>query len=182
MLELPRSIQEIREELDRLIDNYADSPEHLAEQVGLITNLPAKYGASISLVNEKKPGELQFNCYQYSFGLADVEVVTEVLRRNGYIFPNREFVQHLIATRLREIAAKDAKDGDHVLYAGSQIEHAGRIAQGSVESKWGNGHLWRHGLFEIPLRYGDTLRVFQHISQADSINAFLHYPSITPAL
>jgi hypothetical protein len=41
------------EELDRLIDDYADSPEHLAEQVGLITSLTAKYGASISLVNEK---------------------------------------------------------------------------------------------------------------------------------
>lgn len=172
----------LREELDRLIDNYADSPEHLAEQVGLITSLAAKYGASISLVTEKKPGELEFNCYQYSFGLADVEVVTEIMRRYGYIFPNREFVQHLIATRLREIAAKDAKDGDHVLYAGSQIEHAGRIAQGSVESKWGKGHLWRHGLFEIPLRYGDTVRVFQHISQEDSIEAFLDYTRIKAAV
>lgn len=74
----------------------------------------------------------QFNCYQHSFGLVDIESVTQIMKEYGYVFPGRDFVQFLIDTRLREISIDDARDADHVVYAGSEIEHAGKVKEGAI--------------------------------------------------
>ena len=165
----------LREELDKIIEDYADSDDRLGEQIDLITRLASKYHASTSLVRETRPGGPLFSCYQHSFGLIDVESVTRIMDENWHITLGRQFVQYLVDTRLDEISIEDAKDGDHVLYIGSQIEHAGKVAQDAVESKWGKAHLWRHGVFEVPLRYGNTVRFFRQISQEESIQAFHQY-------
>jgi hypothetical protein len=172
----------LREELDKIIEDYADSDERLGEQVGLIMRLASKYDASISLVRETKPGEPCFTCYQLSFGLLGVESVNRILGENWHITLGRDFVQHLVDKWLDEVSISDAKDGDHVLYIDLRIEHAGRVAQGAVESKWGKGHLWRHGVFEVPRRYGDTVKFFRHISKEQSIQAFHGYASIHGAV
>jgi len=75
----------LREELDRIIGDYADSDERLREQVALIMRLASKYDASISLVRETKPGEPCFTCYQHSFGLVGVESVNRSLDENWHI-------------------------------------------------------------------------------------------------
>jgi hypothetical protein len=62
-----------------------------------------------------------------------------------------------------------------VYAAGSRIEHAGRVNKKAIESKWGLGHTWRHGLYEVPWRYGNVVRFFSHLSQEESVRAFLHY-------
>jgi hypothetical protein len=168
----------LREELERIIEDYADSDEHLHEQITLITRLARKYDASISLVRETKPGERKFTCYQHSFGLVALESVERILNKNWHISLGREFIQYLVETRLEKVSIRDAKDDDHVLYISSRIEHAGKVAQGSVESKWGKAHLWRHGVFEVPRRYGDTVRFFRHISKNEAFQAFHEYASI----
>lgn len=171
-----------REELDKIIEDYADSDERLGEQVGLIVGLASKYGASISLVRETKPGVPCFTCYQHSFDLVGVDSVNRILDENWHITLGRDFIQHLVDKWLAEVSIEDAKDGDHVLYIGSRIEHAGKVAQDAVESKWGKAHLWRHGVFEVPRRYGDTVRFFRHISKDESIQAFHGYASIHGAI
>jgi hypothetical protein len=165
----------LREGLDKITDDYADSDEHLCEQVGLIGRLATKYHASISLVHETRPGDPLFTCYQHSFSLIDAESVTRILHRNWHITLGRQFVQHLVDARLDEISIENARDGDHVLYIGSQIEHAGKVAKDAVESKWGKAHLWRHGVYVVPLRYGNTVRFFRRISQEESVQAFHEY-------
>lgn len=47
--------------------------------------------------------------------------------------------------------------------------------EGAIESKWGKAHLWRHGVYEVPWRYGNTVRFFRHVSEEDSARAFLEY-------
>jgi hypothetical protein len=171
----------LREELEKIIEDYADSAERLVEQVGLIMSLGMKYDASISLVRETKPGPF-FTCYQHSFSLADVESVTRIMDDNWQVRLGREFIQYLVDTRLEEVSIGNAKEGDHVLYLSSQIEHAGKVDQGAVESKWGRAHLWHHGVFEVPLRYGDTVKFFHHIPQEDSVQAFHEYARIHGAI
>lgn len=172
----------LREELDKIIEDYADSDERLGEQIALVMRLASKYDTSISLVRETRPGEPYFTCYQHSFGLAGVEIVNRILQENWHITLGRDFIQHLVDKWLDEISIEDAKDGDHVLYIGSRIEHAGKVAQGVVESKWGKAHLWRHGVFEVPRRYGDAVRFFRQISKEESIQAFHEYASIRGAV
>jgi hypothetical protein len=168
----------LRVELDKITEDYADSDDRLSEQIDLVTRLALKYNASISLVRETKPGEPPFSCYQHSFSLVGVESIKRIMDENWHITLGRQFIQYLVDTRLDEIFIEHAKDGDHVLYIGAQIEHAGRVAQDGVESKWGRAHLWRHGVFEVPLRYGDTVSFFRHISQDVAIQAFHEYAAI----
>lgn len=74
------------------------------------------------------------------------------------------------------------KTGDHVLYSSSRIEHAGKVVENAIESKWGKGHLWRHGVFEIPQSYGDTVRFFHDISKEEYIQAFHEYSAARHAV
>jgi len=49
------------------------------------------------------------------------------------------------------------------------------VRGGMIESKWGTAHLWRHRLFEVPLRYGSTVRFFKALEVSDCQLAFVKY-------
>jgi len=63
---------------------------------------------------------------------------------------------------LKEFVSLHAKqiDSDRIVvyFLGNTPKHYGRIEGDTVLSKWGNGYIWKHGLFEIPLSYGETIR------------------------
>ncbi len=55
-----------------------------------------------------------------------------------------------------------------VYYTGQQKVHVGRyVAPNLVESKWGLGPLFRHGLWDVPKSYGDALKYFKAPEQAE---------------
>lgn len=167
----------LREELQRITDSYIN--DRVGEQIEQVANLSLKYPHSISVVQKAIPDKqetFRFNCYQHSFGLINVESVIRIMKDHGSVYPGREFVQFLIDTRLQEVSIEQAQDGDHVVYAaGSQIQHAGKVTEEAIESKWGLMHIWRHGVYEVPLRYGSTVRFFGHISQDMAVQGFLDY-------
>jgi hypothetical protein len=150
------------------ITRPADATE-LKEQIQKMADLAETYSHSVTLVKENIPGSQVFSCYQYSFGLASMRFRIGILQ----VFPGRDFAEFLVNTYLEEIGPKDAEDGDHIVYSSSQIEHAGLVRAGAIDSKWGTGHIWRHGVYEVPAYYGDTVRLFRHISQEDAVKAFL---------
>jgi hypothetical protein len=162
----------LREELNQVLAKE-NSDAELKEQIQLIDDLRAQQPHSITLLRETVPNVLpRFNCYQYAFGLENVTLTTGFLRE---IRPGRDFMHSLMHHLLEEISLEDTKSGDHVLYEDSRIEHAGKMNAGAVESKWGLGHLWRHGLYELPLKYGNRARFFRSISPEDALAAFLAY-------
>jgi hypothetical protein len=169
--------ERFRVELGQIVDRYIG--DQAGDQIDQIATLALKHPHSICVVREAIPGKqesFRFNCYQHSFSLVDIESVTRIMRMYGSIFPGREFVQFLIDARLHEINVEEANDGDHVIYAaGSRIEHAGKVSQGMIESKWGLAHLWRHRVYEVPWAYGNVVRVFSRLSQEESVRAFLDY-------
>ena len=60
-----------------------------------------------------------------------------------------------------------------VYYKGQQKVHVGRyIAPNLVESKWGLGPLFRHGLWDVPKSYGEALKYFKPPEQA-KVDAFI---------
>jgi hypothetical protein len=166
----------LRELLEEITDRYAD--DRVAEQIPQIAELNARFPHSISLLQSAirdQPETFQFNCYQHSFGLARAESVARIMKEYWHVFPGREFAEFLLNTRLEEIRADNARDGDHVIYAGSEIEHAGIVRGERIESKWGLGHLWRHGVYEVPLRYGNHVRYFRRLTSETCVGAFLEY-------
>ena len=52
------------------------------------------------------------------------------------------------------------KDDDHVVvYFNNSIPvHFGKIDKRAIISKWGVVHVWMHGLWEVPLSYGNTVK------------------------
>lgn len=166
----------LREHLEEITDHYGD--DRVSEQIPRIAELNARFPHSISLLQAAIPGKpetFQFNCYQHSFGLARAESVTRIMREYWHVFPGREFVQFLLDTRLQDIPTDEVQDGDHVIYAGEEIEHAGIVRERRIESKWGLGHLWRHGVYEVPLRYGNRVRFFRQLTPETCVRAFLEY-------
>jgi hypothetical protein len=140
------------------ITKPADAAE-LKAQVQQMANLTLTRPHAVTLHEENIPGSPRFNCYQYSLGIADVRVRDGILD----VFPGRDFVQFLVENHLKEVGSEDAETGDHIIYSSSQIEHAGRVKTGAIESKWGTGHVWRHGVYEVPESYGDMLRPYNRM-------------------
>lgn len=45
----------------------------------------------------------------------------------------------------------------------------------AMESKWGTGHIWQHGVYEVPDCYGDTVRFFRPFSREMALQALLDF-------
>lgn len=92
------------------------------------------------------------------------------------MFPNAEFVAYLTPKWLKGVRPSDVADGDVVVYySGDVARHAGRVHTGSIISKWGTAHVWRHGLFEVPAAYGNRARFFQPLARSQAEDAFREY-------
>jgi hypothetical protein len=168
----------LREELQQIIAKYTgDSAEdNVALQIPLVANLIEKYKHSISLIEQGIPGtpEIYITCYRHSFGLAKVGLVDRLLKCYS-VETGRDFGGFVIG-RLHEISPEDAHDGDHIIYStADQIEHAGNVKNGVIESKWGKAHRWRHGVYEVPLSYGDIVRFYRHLPHDQAVCGFLDY-------
>lgn len=56
------------------------------------------------------------------------------------------------------------RNDDLVLYFDEQIPtHAGLVTESRVISKWGKGHIYKHGFLEVPASYGDTIRFYRRV-------------------
>ena len=100
------------------------------------------------------------------FAFAEKEEYAAIaMRDGGRIFAASAFAHWLIDNGLlEEISQAEAQRSDLVFYFGAdgRFKHAGLIAgDGRVISKWGVGHLYEHGLFEVPDSYGTEVRFFR---------------------
>jgi hypothetical protein len=89
-------------------------------------------------------------------------------------FCDGSFVQHLVGSIL--ISTTVPSTGDLVLYRNDgQITHAGLVAADRIISKWGKGHLWIHGLLEVPAQYGDTTSFYEAPPANDMVSDFINF-------
>lgn len=165
--ELRKRLQEINE-------------RHKCEEVGCqiekVAELSKLYPHSIRIIGEAIPDEREtfgFTCFQHAFDLIGSKRIAEVASVYTKVYPSPDFVQYLIDHYLNELSPGAVNDGDVIVYAqGIEIKHAGIVIGNRVLSKWGLMHLWSHGTFEVPSRYGSRIRYFQRISRQRCIEAF----------
>jgi len=167
----------LREKLDEITYVF---PKQIPEIPNMIADLTATMEHTIEVTEDETLAHLelwQYTCFMYAFGLADSKVV----KRIGYYlknaFPSSEFVAFLISDYLTEILPADVLDGDIAVYSNPEkITHAGILSGGRVVSKWGDkGYLMRHALFELPAKYGDTIKFYRPISVVEIEQAFIIY-------
>ena len=123
---------------------------------GLVAGLAVETPHSIQLAPHPPCRPIAaYTCFEFALGLAgsrEVQLISEYLPST---FCNGEFAQYLTDSVLAPVASPST--GDLVLYRDQQqIKHAGLVAANRVISKWGDGHLWLHGLLEVPAQYGDV--------------------------
>jgi hypothetical protein len=155
-------------ELRRLLREATAPFNGLREQIERIAALRYEHPHSIALVEENIGGRLDFPCFHHALGLEGFRFKDS---RWDKFYIDQALFEQFVGESFTEINISDITTGDLVIYVNSKIEHAGRIVNEAVESKWGHGHIWHHGVYEIPENYGDTLRFFRGISREDALNA-----------
>ncbi len=130
----------------------------------LIEQLRQAYVHSIEVVASPAPIS-RYTCAVHALDLVeDEEYESIVMASPRHVFASPGFVQRLIDRHaLEQIGQPQA--GRLVVYrsAGAVIHIGKMLSPERVESKWGIGHLYRHGLLEVPLHYGDEIEFFNGV-------------------
>lgn len=165
---------ELRRHLQTIVDENTES--HVGNQITLIADMSKIRPHSIKLEKEAKIGNNEtwrYNCFTYTFRLLDSPEFVDIIERYRFLFANSSYCSYLIEQHLTEIEQNEIQEGDYIIYFhNGKPQHAGRIRKNKVVSKWGMYHLWRHGIWEIPIDYGDTVRFFNQIPFEECVSAF----------
>lgn len=141
----------------------------------LIADLAAETSHSIELAPDVPRVPIAgYNCFEFALGLAGRREVHLISRYLPSTICNGDFVQTLVDSIL--IQTPSPSTGDLVLYRNhEEITHAGLVAGSRIISKWGTGHLWLHGLLEVPASYGDATSFYAAASMNDVLACFIEF-------
>jgi len=149
-----------------------------ANQNDFMRALSQEYPHSIKLIKEDLCDAS--NCYMYALDMTDSPELKEIASSHGTIFPNWKFIMFLIDNDILKEKNDNEYNNDIIIYFNDDDipTHAGKISANSVTSKWGRFHIWEHGIFEIPMVFGNKFKTFSKISRKSAIDSFLKYADL----
>ena len=146
----------------------------LDEHPSTIEALRAECPHTIQLFERTNPA-FPRNCYEWALGLNPVLTQLVGALDLPELFAGPRFVSTLIP-HLKNISEGDVRSDDLVLYFDKQIPtHAGRLKESQVVSKWGTGHIYKHGFLEVPESYGSKIRFYRTIPASVATARFVSY-------
>ncbi|MEW6672508.1 MAG: hypothetical protein AB1427_12450 [Thermodesulfobacteriota bacterium] len=148
------NLNELRRELDRATHGFP------RQHIQRIAEFRVSYPHNISHYGNPNVFDSD-DCFLYAFG----NILPSNLR-DGFVNliekKHRAFddiCRDLITEGFLSLHNEKREDDRIVVYLyGNSVKHFGKIEGDSVVSKWGRGYTWKHGLFEVPLSYGDTVK------------------------
>lgn len=146
----------------------------------MIEKLQKEYPHSIRLIEEQPQGR-KFNCHTFAFGLRTSPLYARIVDcfKDDFVYAGNDYVNWLIANKLRERTAVSVQNDDHVVYFDGQVAApSGTWQSGKVWSKWGDGHLWEHALAEVPGNYGNEVSYYSRMPIEQCESAFLEFTRI----
>ena len=139
-----------------------------------IEKLRSEFPHTIQLVERTNP-TLPRNCYEWALDLSSVLTHWVGELDLPELFAGPQFASTLIP-QLNAISESDVRNDDLVLYFDEPIPtHAGLATESRVISKWGEGHIYKHGFMEVPASYGDTIRFYQRVPSDLATMRFIEY-------
>ncbi len=119
---------------------------------------------SIKIVKLPPRREMNYNCFMYTFGMANS---SDFLGSKGRLV-NSKAVKGLIENKVLE-PCDEPRMGDIVIYFDKEKEdipvHAGIFdGEDYVISKWSCGPIFRHKTFDLPEQYGDKVKYYRQVS------------------
>lgn len=161
--------------LRRRLQEITGGTAPVEDHPGLIDALAVEIPHSIQLASQSPCLPIAgYNCFEFALGLAGQREVRLISEHLPATFCNDEFALHLVASTLNQVISPSI--GNLVLYYDrQQITHAGLVEANCILSKWGTGHLWLHGLFDVPAQYGDRALFYKAPSPVEALVQFLEF-------
>ncbi len=141
-----------------------------------VAKLAEKFPHKIVQSNEKLNTPIDdFNCVMYALGL--IGRLEQLRDANREFRIGTPFVTDLIANAAIKRCAESI--GSLAVWScNGKVKHIGVVVgNGRIVSKWGEGCLWEHGLFEVPQNYGDDLTFFEAVTPESMWEQFTRYES-----
>lgn len=133
-----------------------------------LEQLKARYGHTITVLQDGGHEMDRFNCFAYALGSWSEPLYRQLVDEwQSSSLINSEFVSEMIKRGdLTELPAGESRVGSLVLYfAENRLRHAGIVendfTEPTVRSKWGGNEVHRHKLWELPAGHGDRVRFFR---------------------
>ena len=168
----------LRAALEAITRRY--DPDPVREQLADVSSLRKCNPHSIEIVeavDHAVAGPGQFNCYMYALNIHDSAKIARLLANTTRPLGNG-FIRWLIQTRRLKPTTDALQSNDLIVYADEEgPKHAGRWDGSAVISKWGLAHLWRHGMFEVPNRYGHIVRSYCGVKASQAEKWFIDHLS-----
>ena len=144
----------------------------------LLQQLTAAYPNSIQVLVSEHPIH-RYTCLMHVFEFVEKPNYIAIADYLGVnVFAGAEFAHWLINNRhLTQVPEAEAISRDLVMYFNEcNFKHVGILQAGRrVVSKWGEGHLYNHALWEVPQSYGDNVRFFEPLSYDDAYDRFTYF-------
>ena len=161
----------LRIQLQEITDNGA--PESHERLVGALS---LDFPHTIEVLTGPAPIE-RYTCAMHAFDLIEHPDYIRIINvAPSYIFVSTTFVQRLInCEKLVELPRPQI--GALIIYfENGCVKHIGKLVEiDRVESKWGTGHLYSHGLQEVPASYGSQTRLFVPLDSEIVLDEFVEY-------
>ena len=165
----------LRDELNHVVDTPASTHRRAIEE------LKKRFPHTIELQPPFISGlfKEEYTCYMYALNMLENQELYDYYfqrrrkatrsRRGDYFLV--EFIQYLVD----DARLLPAEDGIILYFDAGRPVHAGKKSGEYVVSKWGNGNLWKHGIFEVPAVYGTTFKAYQEFSPEEVKKVFIEY-------
>ncbi|WP_319575903.1 hypothetical protein [uncultured Desulfobacter sp.] len=165
--------RELRQQLETMTLKLS-----VAEHSATLEKLRAEFGHSVEIVASEHPIE-EYTCVVHAFSLVNDPTYVEVASFGlGRTFAGADFIRFVLKHDL--LKARDSTNcahGDFVMYFQEGLfQHVGRLmTRDRALSKWGTGHLYKHGLWEVPFTYGEEVRMFKCPNKERCLELFIAY-------
>lgn len=129
-----------------------------AEQPALVKSLRQTIPHTVKPLER---GQENVNCFMYALEIAPAHPALYYAHHPDLALPKdclSEFARFLLDCGAAvRVSPPQAQVGDLVLYSWhGRVQHAGRLVScDRAASKWGTGWVWEHGIFEVPVTYGN---------------------------
>lgn len=146
----------LREQLTTITDVM-----DIAQHAQLLANLSQEIPNTIAIC-EQAQADVDFNCVMFALDLIGwIDPPWNVL---GHYHADMVFLAHLICSEELRVVDNPVAGNLAVYSAEGEVKHVGIVVgENRVRSKWGSGHTYDHGLWEVPHAYGDAVRYYTAI-------------------
>ncbi|MEX2436818.1 MAG: hypothetical protein WD471_01480 [Candidatus Paceibacterota bacterium] len=167
---------ELRKQLSRIVSLENERNWYIQElfEKNTLPQLPKE----VQLVKSPPEESENYNCFMYVLGLHENN--NTLKETGGFLFS--AFIEQLIDIgEMKEAHQKSV--GDIVLYKNEEIHsneftHSGIVQEdGKIISKWSWGPILIHGLFDVPLSYGNSVGYYEPIVKEKALKLYQKHKS-----